>query len=212
MGKENNLSAGVAGAEAPKPLRFVEVFGFRVPIDNYYFNQGHTWAKVEDNGQVRVGVDDFSQKLFGPADRVELPTPGGVYFQNHVCLALVRAGRQAKFLSPVDGLIEDLNPQVDRHPQLIHEDPYGEGWLCLMRPINLKYNLPNLHHGEEAVAWIDAEAHRLLQLLESKAGATLPDGGTIIDDVYGHFPALDWRRLVQEFLLQDLTRLWKKRS
>jgi hypothetical protein len=48
--------------------------------------------------------------------------------------------------------------------------------------------------------------------MDDTVGATLPDGGAIIDDVYGHFPAMGWRRLVQEFFLQDLTKNWKKRS
>ncbi len=47
--------------------------------------------------------------------------------------------------------------------------------------------------------------------MDAQIGVTLPDGGAIIDDVYGHFPKLGWRRLVQEFFLQDLTRTWKKR-
>ncbi len=213
MGKENHrpIDTGETAVPVPPP-RFVEVFGFQVPIDTYYIHRGHTWVRIADNDQVRVGIDDFAQKVFGPADEVELPEPGGVYFQNHVCLALIRGGRRAKFLAPVDGLIEEINLQVQRQPRLINQDPYGEGWLYRLRPINLKYNLPNLHFGDATVNWMDMEAHRLLAMLEADVGVTLPDGGAIIDDVYGHFPALAWRRLVQEFLLQDLSRLWKKRS
>lgn len=213
MGKENYRppDPGEVGAPVPPP-RFAEVFGFQVPIDTYYLHRGHTWIRVVDDGQVKVGIDDFAQKVFGPADAVELPESGDISFQNHICLALVRAGRRAKFLAPVDGLVEDINVAVQRQPQLIQQDPYGEGWLYRLRPINLKYNLANLQCGEAAVAWMTAEAHRLLAMLESDVGVTLPDGGAIIDDVYGNFPALAWRRLVQEFLLQDLSRLWKKRS
>jgi hypothetical protein len=47
--------------------------------------------------------------------------------------------------------------------------------------------------------------------MDSEIGVTLPSGGAIIDDVYGHFPQLGWRRLVREFLLKDLTQTWKKR-
>lgn len=212
MGKENQFMAGTGKAgEAAAPPRFAEVFGFQVPLDTYYVHRGHTWAKIEANGHVRVGIDDFAQKVFGPPDAIELPERGDVYFQNHICLALIRGGRRAKFMAPVDGLIEDINPQVKQEPRLINHDPYGAGWLFCMRSINLKYNIPNLHYGEATAAWIDAEANRLLQMLASDVGVTLPDGGVIIDDVYGHFPALAWRRLVQEFLLQDMSQLWKKR-
>jgi glycine cleavage system H lipoate-binding protein len=201
MSKENNLPDS----------RFKDIFGFSVPTETYYIHRGHAWAKIEDNGQVRVGLDDFSQKIFGPADQIELPEVGNVYYQNHVCLALVRQGHKAKFLAPVDGLVEEINPKVRQQPRLIHDDPYNEGWLFLAKPINLKYNLANLHYGADNAAWIDQESHRLLQLMDTEIGVTLPSGGDIIDDVYGNFPQLGWRRLVREFLLQDLTKTWMKR-
>lgn len=53
--------------------------------------------------------------------------------------------------------------------------------------------------------------------MDTRVGFTLPDGGSIVDDVYGHFQELGWRPLVQEFFLQNLTRKgflpvakWKK--
>ena len=210
MKKENNLpksqTEGITSTG-----QFVDVFGFNVPTDTYYLHRGHAWAKLEENGQVRVGLDDFSQKIFGPADDIEFPEIGNVYYQNHICMALVREGHKAKFLAPVDGLIEEINPKVRQQPRLIHDDPYADGWLFLVKPINLKYNLATLHYGETNAAWIDQESHRLLSLMDTEIGVTLPDGGAIVDDVYGQFPKLGWRRLVQEFLLQDLTRTWKKR-
>jgi glycine cleavage system H lipoate-binding protein len=212
MNTENNSqkSQSEAVASAAQP-RVVDVFGFSVPTDTYYVHRGHAWARLEDTGQVRVGMDDFSQKLFGPADGIEFPEIGNVYYQDHVCMALVREGHKAKLLAPVDGLIETINPQVRQQPRLVHDDPYGEGWMFLVKPINLKYNLGNLYYGETNAAWIDQESHRLLSLMDTEIGVTLPDGGAIIDDVYGHFPTLGWRRLVHEFLLKDLTKTWKKR-
>jgi hypothetical protein len=126
-------------------------------------------------------------------------------------MALVRQGHKAKVLAPVDGLIEEINPMLQQRPNLVHDDPYGAGWLFLVKPINLKYNLDNLYSGDMNAAWIDQESHRLLSLMESEIGVTLPTGGAIIDDVYGNFPQLGWRRLVKEFLLKNLTQTWKKR-
>ncbi len=192
--------------------QIVDVFGFQVPTSVYYLHRGHTWARLEDNGRVRVGMDDFSQKILGPADELDLPDIGKVYYQGHVCMSLVREGHKAKVLTPVDGAIEKVNSRVLQQPGLVHEDPYGEGWLFMVNPTNLRRNMENLLVGLTSVAYIDSESHRLLNLMETNVGATLPDGGSIIDDVYGHFPKLGWRCLVQEFLLKDLTKTWKKRS
>ena len=200
-----------------KITKMVEVFGFQVPADTYYLHRGHAWARLESEDQVRVGLDDFSQKILGPADEIKLPEVGKVYYQDHLCLALMRQGRKASFEAPVDGAIEAVNPKVRDNPSLVHDDPYGEGWIYLMKPLNLKRNLEHLSSGEANVAYIDAESHRLMNLMDTRVGFTLPDGGAIVDDVYGHFQELGWRPLVQEFFLQNLTKKgflpvakWKK--
>lgn len=197
--------------------KMVEVFGFRVPTDTYYLHRGHAWAVLESEDRVRVGLDDFSQKILGPADDIKFPEVGKVYYQDHLCMAVMRQGRKASFEAPVDGAVEAINPKVRQQPKLIHDDPYGEGWLFTVRPDNLQRNLEKLFSGEANVTWIDEESHRLMNLMDAKAGLTLPDGGTVIDDLYGHYPDLGWRPLVQEFFLQNLTRKgflpvakWKK--
>ncbi len=191
--------------------KMVEVFGFQVPTDTYFLHRGHTWAVVDNPEQVRVGLDDFSQKILGPAEKLELPDVGKNYYQDHIFMALVRQGHKASFVAPVDGTIAAINPKVCENPGLIHDDPYEDGWLFLIQPTNLQKNMENLYFGETNAAWIDSESHRLLNLMDTEVGVTLPSGGAIIDDVYGHFPKLGWRRLVQEFLLQNLTKTWKRR-
>ncbi len=190
----------------------VEIFGFGVPASDCYLHPGHSWAVLEDTGEVRVGLDAFSQKIFGPADEVKLPDLGKTYYQDHICLSLVRQGRKASFLAPVDGAITAINPKVRENPRLIHNDPFGAGWLFKVWPINLQRNLTNLFSGDATADWMHQESHRLINLMESEVGVTGPDGGTIIDDVYGNYPQLGWRPLVQEFLLTSLTREWKKKS
>jgi glycine cleavage system H protein len=74
-------------------------------------------------------MDDFSQKVLGPADELKVPAVGMVYYQDHICMALLKQGQKASFLAPVDGAIAEVNPKVRENPSLIHDDPYGEGWL-----------------------------------------------------------------------------------
>ncbi len=210
MSKSDNREKGPRKTPSSRP-QMAEVFGFQVPTSIYYLHRGHAWAVVEGDGQVRVGLDDFSQKILGPADGLKLPERGKEYYQDHICTALVRQGHKAPFLAPVDGVIEAVNPKVRQQPRLIHDDPYGEGWLFLVKPNNLERNLNNLLSGEMNTAWIDHEAHRLLNLMDTAVGVTLPSGGAIIDDVYGHYPELGWRPLVQEFCLPILAREWKRK-
>jgi glycine cleavage system H lipoate-binding protein len=191
----------------PVRPQLTEVFGFQVPVSSY-LHRGHTWVSVESADRVRIGLDDFSQKILGPADDLKLPAVGKVYYQDHICMSLFRQGKKASVLAPIDGTIEAVNPELARKPSLIHDDPYGEGWLFLVHPSNLQKNLEKLSSGEANAAWIDEESHRLLNLMGTTVGVTLPDGGSVIDDVYGHYPKLGWRRLVQDFLLK---KTWKTR-
>ena len=183
-----------------------DVFGFEVPMEGYYLHPGHTWVALEGDDLVRVGMDHFSQKVLGPAEEVRLPEIGKVYFKDHLCMALIRKGQKASFETPVDGAIEAINPKVKEKPSLICDDPYGEGWLFTVKPTNLRRNLEKLLSGEDAVAWIEKETHRLLNLMESRIGVTLPDGGAIVDDVYGNYQDLGWKLLVQEFFLKNLMK------
>ena len=183
-----------------------EVFGFQVPMVDYYLHQGHTWITVESDDLVRVGMDHFSQKVLGPAEEIRLPEIGKVYFKDHLCMALIRQGQKASFEAPVDGAIEAINPKVKEKPSLICDDPYGEGWVYTVKPTNLRRNLEKLLSGEDAVIWMEKEAHHLLNLMETRIGVTLPDGGEIIDDVYGNYQELGWKLLVQEFFLKNLMK------
>lgn len=189
-----------------------EAFGVQMPPSDYYLHQGHAWAALESTGEVRVGLDDFSQKILGPADALKLPEVGAVFYQDHICMAVIKKDNKASFEAPVDGMITAVNPKVQENPRLIYNDPYGEGWLFKVKPTNLQQNLANLFSGEKNDAWIGKESHRLLNLVDTTAGVTLPSGGVLLGDVYSHYPQMGWRRLVKEFFLTNVTRSWKKRS
>ena len=204
------MDSNTCQSRAIRP-QITDVYGFQVPTSIYYLHRGHTWVMPEDSGLVRVGMDAFSQRILGPVDEVKLPVIGRTYYQDHVCLTLLREGRRAAFEAPVDGVIESVNPQVQQRPGLIHDDPYGEGWLFSVKPTNLQQNLNNLFYGESNVTWIEQESQRLLYIMSTSLGSTLPMGGAILDDVCGHHPQLTWRRLVKEFFLTNLTKDWKKR-
>ncbi|MFA4902173.1 MAG: hypothetical protein WC600_05445 [Desulfobaccales bacterium] len=184
---------------APEKPKVQEVFGITVPTSSF-LHRGHTWVALEHAGRVRIGLDDFSQKVLGPAAKIMLPDLGKEIHADEVALTLSRQGKPAAVLAPLDGVIEAVNPRVRQNPRLPHDDPYGEGWLFVVTPTNLKPDLEKMLFGQCNVAWMEHESHRLLGMLESMVGVTMPSGGMIIDDVFGAYPQLGWDRLVREFL------------
>ncbi len=111
-----------------------------------------------------------------------------------------RNGAKAEVLAPLDGVIAAVNQKVAESPKVVHDDPYGEGWLFIVTPSNLKGNLEEMLFGQCNIAWTESEIIKLLGMLQGAPGVTLPSGGTLIDDVYGNYPQLGWERLVHEFL------------
>lgn len=179
--------------------QLAEVFGLQVPTTRF-FHRGHTWLKVEAGGRVRLGLDDFTQKLFGVSDAYLLPPVGELLGREKKAMDFQRQEQRAGVLSPLTGVVEEVNRYVLRDPRIAHEDPYGEGWLLLLAPMNLPAEQEHLIPGEEGPAWLEAETSRLLAMLDPAVGATLQAGGALVDDVYGQCPELGWDRLVKEFL------------
>ncbi|MCB2190838.1 MAG: hypothetical protein KQI62_04690, partial [Deltaproteobacteria bacterium] len=85
--------------------------GFEVPTD-YYLHPGHTWARVEYGGRVRIGLDDLAARLFGPADEFRLPQLGMAVTGGGKELAFSRSGHQARAASPIEGVVVARNPKV----------------------------------------------------------------------------------------------------
>ncbi|MCX5894182.1 MAG: hypothetical protein NTW80_14705, partial [Deltaproteobacteria bacterium] len=82
-----------------------EVFGIQVPTSNF-LHRGHTWVALENAGRVRIGLDDFSQKVLGPAAKIRLPGLGKQIHADAPALVLNRQGNKAPVLAPLDGIIE----------------------------------------------------------------------------------------------------------
>ena len=182
----------------PKMLK--KVAGYDQP-DNYYFHRGHSWTHMEYGGKIRVGIDDFAQRLVGSLNAISLPKVGEKIYQDSVGWTIERDLRKAKFLSPMDGVITAINPEIEKDPSLINQDPYGSGWIYMIEPLNLRKNLKDLLYDKDASAWLEDEAKRLLKRTETEIGATAHDGGGPVSDIYGSLDGEDWTSFVSEFLL-----------
>lgn len=174
--------------------------GFNLGKDHYY-HFGHTWARVEYGGRVRVGMDDFALRLLGTQDEIQLPRLGTRVEQNQHQANLFRDENQAETLSPITGVVVAVNHSLTGHEDKANTEPYGQGWFMVVQPTSLRKNLKNLLFGEESMAWMDDEAGRLSAMVADETGHPLAaTGGEIISDIYGAVPQLGWGRLVDSFL------------
>jgi len=173
--------------------------GYRL-ADGYYYHPGHTWARFEHGGRIRVGFDDFLARLFGSLDKLELPALGASLKQDQVGWKFGRDGKEGHAPSPASGTVLTVNYRTQEHPDIAHKDPYNEGWLFILEPDMPKKNLKRLYFGSDSVEWMERESKKLLSLIGSEYERLSATGGEPIDDVYGSIPDLGWDLLVGMFL------------
>ncbi|MCG8683955.1 MAG: glycine cleavage system protein H [Desulfobacterales bacterium] len=179
--------------------QYTDIKGFRLPL-GHYFHMGHTWARIEDGGIIRIGMDDFSFKVLGNPDRMELPLMGQELNHGRAGWGMGRKDHFADVQSPINGVITSVNPAPMKDAGRISDDPYTDGWLFTVHNNDLKGAVKPLMDDEKSPVWLDSEVTGLEQMIEDVAGPLSTDGGTLTRDVYGNLPGLGWDNLVNRFL------------
>jgi glycine cleavage system H protein len=180
---------------------------FRVP-EGYGFHQGHTWMKVDllspDRRRlVKVGLDDFAQKLIGKVDAVELPAVGSRLTQGDKGWSLKVGTVEIPMLSPVDGEVVAVNQEVLRSPEILGRDPYGAGWLLKVKSDRLAADTRNLLSGKVARAWMESSLDNLHPIRHESLGPVMQDGGLPLEGIARVLGGDEWADLAKAHLLTD---------
>ena len=176
-----------------------EVKGFDI-ADGYYFHTGHTWASIDSGGLIRVGLDDFSFKVLGGPDAFDLPLTGQELNKGKVGWGMKIKENPADILSPVNGVITEVNNTIRKSPDLSRTDPYGDGWLFTIHNSDIKGTVKDLISDNDSVEWLGQEVTILEKMIEKVTGPLSADGGLLKADVYGNLPTLGWHNLTHTFL------------
>ncbi|MGH9107703.1 MAG: glycine cleavage system protein GcvH [Acidimicrobiales bacterium] len=103
-----------------------------VPEDLRY-SADHEWARQE-GARVRVGITDYAQDALGDIVYVQLPAPGGPATAGQSLCELESTKSVSDVYAPLDGTVVEVNSELVDAPQHVNEDPYGEGWICVIEP------------------------------------------------------------------------------
>jgi glycine cleavage system H protein len=129
----------------------VKVEGYEVP-EGLYYSKDWMWVKIE-NGKARIGVTDYAQKQMREIVFAELPKAGDEVRRGEPFGTLESVKAVSDLISPLTGRVVEVNDRASESPEIINEDPYGEGWLILVEPANLEEDLKTLMSFEQAVEW-----------------------------------------------------------
>lgn len=191
---------GVADKPQAARLRPAFVAGFMVP-ENVSYHPGHTWALQESPELVRVGMDDFAARLLGKAAQVKAPERGQWVRQGQPVFSFQRDGKLTHMVSPIEGIVTDVNQAAMTDPEALRRDPYGEGWLMKVQAPDAPTSFRNLLGGDVARKWMEEASARLFGRMPALAGAVAQDGGPAVSDITSELPEADWEKLTHEFFL-----------
>jgi glycine cleavage system H lipoate-binding protein len=172
------------------------------------FHRSHIWLNLLYSGQVKVGVDDFLQKLLGRIDAITLPPLGVQLKAGEPFIALRQGHRTFTLPAPVDGVVCAVNGEAAKFPTLVKRDPYTRGWLVALQPLDLTVHLPRLVVGQKALDWLKTELGSLKTFLDETlsahrdavVGLTAADGGLVADGLLEHLDDQTWAAFDERFL------------
>lgn len=125
--------------------------------DELKFTTSHEWVRIEDDFAI-IGITDFAQTLLGELVYVELPDVGDVIDQGEDCAVVESVKAASDVYCPVSGEIIEVNEALADEPELVNDDPYGNGWLFKIQIDDLN-QLEELLTPEEYQKQVAEEAH-----------------------------------------------------
>jgi len=193
---------GVLGRKSPKQEGPEDKIGAVVNEGmpaGYYFDKSHTWSFMEKEGTVLIGVDAFLLNVSGPLSRISLKKGVTELRKGEPFLQLIQDGKQLEVQSPVSGQLLELNPALAHHADLLNKDPFGDGWICRVKPSGWKAEIRSFFMITAYRDWIREELDRLKAFLVKKEPA-LQDGGAPVSQVLKDKTPREWEDFQTEFL------------
>ena len=108
----------------------IDKFTFKVPTDRYYHREG-VWALAEGD-RVRIGLSDFLQQSSGDVAFAEVEPEGTDLAFGDEMATIETMKTDVVLPAPAGGTVVEVNPAMETAPEMINQDPYGEGWLAVI--------------------------------------------------------------------------------
>lgn len=96
------------------------------------YTKEHEWARDEGNGRVRVGITDFAQDALGDVVYVDVPEVGTSVTANQAFSEVESTKSVSDVYAPVSGSVIERNAALEERPELVNEQPYGDGWIVAL--------------------------------------------------------------------------------
>lgn len=115
--------------------------------EDLYYTKEHAWVRRKGD-RVVVGITDYAQDALGDIVYIEVPEEGTQVVAEEPFAEIESVKTVSEIFAPVTGEIVKVNNKVSESPEIIHEDPYGKGWICVIE-MNDSSELDNLMTSDE---------------------------------------------------------------
>src|ERR1700692_1975522 len=95
---------------------------------NLRYTESHEWVR-QDGSKVVFGITDFAQRNLGSVVHIELPSVGAAVVSGEPCAEIESTKSVSEIFAPASGTVTAVNETVSSSPELVNDDPYGDGWL-----------------------------------------------------------------------------------
>src|SRR3990167_511106 len=114
-----------------------------------HYTESHEWVRLENDDTVTIGITDHAQHQLGDLVFIELPDNNSGMEKGDELAVVESVKTAADVYAPISGEVIAINEQLSSRPELINQDPYGNGWICRIKPENL----------DELAGLLDADAY-----------------------------------------------------
>ncbi len=170
-------------------------YEFAIP-GGVFISPGHCWASLEQDGAVKVGMDDFAKKLIGKIDSLELPNLGMNIKAGQPLFTIKQGQKSIVFNSPVSGKITRTNTLLKANLESLDATPYDTNWICVIDAEDFDVEIKNLNIGKAAVTFYQDELDHFIELRKTTAKAK--DEQLYIGE-FEKFSDAEWEKMVNEF-------------
>ena len=129
------------------------------------YDKTHTWAFMDEDGLVKIGIDDFLQRVTGPLTRVKMKSPGERIKKGRQAVSIIQDGKQLDIKAPISGTIKEFNQKLTDDADILNSSPFTEGWIYKIEPTNWLQEVQFLIMGTTYKDWLKTEFQRLKEFL-----------------------------------------------
>jgi glycine cleavage system H lipoate-binding protein len=173
-----------------------------------YYDKTHTWAFIEKNGLVKIGIDDFLLHITGPFIRIKMKTSGDKIIKGEPLFSIIQNGKQLTINAPISGNIKSINEMIIDDSNLVSTSNFNDGWIYTIEPTNWVREIQFLYIAESYKEWIKNEFLRLKDFFASirmannpdYSAVVLQDGGELKDNILSEFGPEVWEDFQTKFI------------